>query len=756
MKKFLSMLLILALAASVFTACGDKPASSGSTTDAPAASSSEPEPQEPPYDPAVLTGLPKSDDYPEGQRVTAVMVNNISNTSYQQARPQNGLSEADVLIEIKVEGGITRFCALFTDYRDLPEICPVRSARDQFFQLILPLQPLYVHIGESVVQTQYVKDYSYQDMDLNLDRMGDFPRDASKGNVAREHTAYVDGDFIQKAIDALGADTRRDYTSPIFDFVNYNEPARVLTGDNALGITIEHSQSYRTYFDWDAAAGKYLMSQYSYAARDILPSTDANNGTQLSFDNVIVLFTDFDVYPDPGGSGYDLQKVDYTFGGVGYYFNGGKAEPIRWKKGSPLEALYLVDTEGNETSVKVNPGKTYLAVVDLEEAGKFSYDAGAAATDTAEVPTGDNTSSGTQSASSASAPGASPLIPDGPAPEINLITGEALAEGLAAGDRPVAVMVNNAQAALPQRGIGSADAVFEMVTEGGITRLLALYADKDTVPQVGPVRSARDQHLQCAMPLNSVIVHIGTSIYAENLLNQYQYSTINGMYLGSTSFVFDEARSAAGYANEHCWYTDAALIAAGMEKLGLSGTGASQALFDFVAHDAQPVVPAQGDAADVAFSFSDSGAVTLTYDAAAAKYLKTAYGAPQVDESTGAQLAFDNVLVLFTDIKLKNPDDPNNLVTDFAMSSGTGYYCYGGKFRAVTWEKGNPEDPLRLKDENGAALQVNVGKSYVAIVGKDREGTLLFGGVSPTGVIGGEGASSDAQSGAAASAEPEL
>ena len=102
----------------------------------------------------------------------------------------------------------------------------------------------------------------------------------------------MDGEAIQKAIDKLGSDTRRDYTSPIFDFVNYNEPARVLTGDNALGITIEHSQSYRTYFDWDAAAGKYLMSQYSYAARDILPSTDANNGTQLSFDNVIVLFTD--------------------------------------------------------------------------------------------------------------------------------------------------------------------------------------------------------------------------------------------------------------------------------------------------------------------------------------------------------------------------------------------------------------------------------------------------------------------------------
>lgn len=65
------------------------------------------------------------------------------------------------------------------------------------------------------------------------------------------------------------------------------------------------------------------------------------------------------------------------------------------------------------------------------------------------------------------------------------------------------------------------------------------------------------------------------------------------------------------------------------------------------------------------------------------------------------------------------------------MSSGTGYYCYGGKFRAVTWEKGNPEDPLRLKDENGAALQVNVGKSYVAIVGKDRKARCCSAASAP-------------------------
>lgn len=377
MKKFLSMLLILALAASVFTACGDKPASSGSTTDAPAASSSEPEPQEPPYDPAVLTGLPKSDDYPEGQRVTAVMVNNISNTSYQQARPQNGLSEADVLIEIKVEGGITRFMAIYPDYEKIPRVGPVRSARDQFFQLLLPFRMLYVHVGESVVQTEYRKNYDYDEFNIDGDSwmsLGHRDQEFASRGVWKEHTYVTTGEEIAATIQKGGYDaTVKPYKSTIFDFVRYDEPARVLTGGDAKQVDIYHSDSYRTYFDWDEASGKYLMSQYSQYFGGIKPSTDQNNGEQLAFDNVLVILTDFSVYPDPGGSGYDLQKVDYTFGGYGCYFNGGKVEKVRWLKGAPDQVLRIVDADGNEENVKINPGKTYLAVVDLDEAERFTY-----------------------------------------------------------------------------------------------------------------------------------------------------------------------------------------------------------------------------------------------------------------------------------------------------------------------------------------------------------------------------------------------
>lgn len=62
--------------------------------------------------------------------------------------------------------------------------------------------------------------------------------------------------------------------------------------------------------------------------------------------------------------------MDYDFGGVGYYINGGKAEKIRWEKGPIQYALLLTDEAGN--SLKVNRGKSYVAVVSLAEYDNFS------------------------------------------------------------------------------------------------------------------------------------------------------------------------------------------------------------------------------------------------------------------------------------------------------------------------------------------------------------------------------------------------
>ena len=140
-RKLLLVMAILSLCV-VLAACKKKGGDTMSSSSAAPEVTATPEPSQEPYLANVLTGEPQGDDY-KNQRITAVMVNNIV-----AARPQRGLSKADILFEIKVEGGITRFMPVFTDYQDIGEVGPVRSGRDQFFRLILPWQaPVsYTHL----------------------------------------------------------------------------------------------------------------------------------------------------------------------------------------------------------------------------------------------------------------------------------------------------------------------------------------------------------------------------------------------------------------------------------------------------------------------------------------------------------------------------------------------------------------------------------------------------------------------------------
>ncbi len=363
---------------SLAVSCGGDETSTSDAQTTPDATSGEEtpvveEPEAPPYEPAVLTGEKYEGTYPQQDRFAAFMINNISGSSSHDVRPQSGLSEADILVEIMVEGGITRFMALFPNYTTLPEkIGPVRSARDQFFQLVLPFQPLFVHIGESVVQTEYITNYQYADLDVDLDDTGSRFTDSdllAQGKASWE-IAFTTNEMVLDAIESTDKDTQRTYASTFFNFVHYDEPERELTGDVdgnnniATRVDIFHSDAYHTYFSYDDTKGKFLMSQYSAAKGGEHTTTDANNGQQLEFENVLVLFTSIDVAP--GHEAKDLQYVDYVYGGVGYYFSNGQAEEVRWSKGAPQNVLRIMDKFGNETDVQINPGKTYLTMVDLD------------------------------------------------------------------------------------------------------------------------------------------------------------------------------------------------------------------------------------------------------------------------------------------------------------------------------------------------------------------------------------------------------
>lgn len=310
------------------------------------------------------------------------------------------------------------------------------------------------------------------------------------------------------------------------------------------------------------------------------------------------------------------------------------------------------------------------------------------------------------------------------------LTGLVWKEGLSHNQRPVAVMMGNTESALPQCGITSADVIYEMVTEGGITRLMAVYSDPAAIAKAGSVRSTRDQFVQFMLPINAIGVHIGSSIYGTEMLRQYQYATVNGIYLGTLAFSFDENRNQTK-SNVHCWFTDANGIAQGVAQAGIDGNGGTvNQLFSFLKPDETPRVPPKIDAQNISYRFSGVTDASFTYDAETGSYLKSQYGGvPQMDEATGIQYGADNVFLLAAPVTLK----PDGSCTEFDFTKGEGWYFSRGGGEKIKWQKGNPTDMLKLYSEDGQELSVNCGTSYVAFVdAATLEESLQITGTQPT------------------------
>ena len=364
MKRILAMLLAVLTFAGVFTGCVSAPG--GDESDQPEIV----EPTPPPYTPNPWTGWEKAADFDNDMRATAIMINNIS-----VARPQKGLSQANILFESKVEGGITRFMAIFEDYTKIDgDVGPVRSGRDQFLQWAMPYHALYCHIGRSGITQTYIDSFEYNYLDVD-GQYRIFTERRNRPGYDTEHTSYTNAELLQAVIDKYEYDMNKTYGSPVFDFVDYreNNGTRELSGQLVTDISVVHSEVYRTYFTYDEAANRYMMSQYNGSKRTRENTVDESNGQQLGFENVIIAFADISKYPWPGDGPYDpnYQKVDLSYGGVGYYFSNGRMEQIRWFKGGAPDVLRFTDMD--ENPLKINCGKSYIGFVDYDEAERFEF-----------------------------------------------------------------------------------------------------------------------------------------------------------------------------------------------------------------------------------------------------------------------------------------------------------------------------------------------------------------------------------------------
>lgn len=297
---------------------------------------------------------------------------------------------------------------------------------------------------------------------------------------------------------------------------------------------------------------------------------------------------------------------------------------------------------------------------------------------------------------------------------LNLLTGEPTLRQEAIGMRPVAVVVGNSQASLPQYGISEADLLFELPVEGGVTRFLAVYGDCTAVPEICSVRSCRYYFPILAAGFDAYFVHWGQdAAVTADVLSYLELDRLDGASDRSGLFSRDKTRLDQGYSWEHTGVFNGVKLPEVLRQSGLrmeAQVHKSDPVFDFNSVSKPP----DGQACTgLTLSLSSEAVSTFQYNEGSQLYYKTFGSKDQRDGKTGKSLAFTNVFLLETEFSPRDREGHLDLNWQGGEGYG-GYYISAGKAQRICWEKEDEYSSLRFTTEEGMPLHVNPGKSYLA------------------------------------------
>ena len=318
------------------------------------------------------------------KRPTALMIENDAGA----VEWQRGTSNADVIYEAMVEGGITRMEAIFEDYKDVPMIMPIRSCRPQFVYYSREFNAYYGHYGQVIYAVpilQMTESCDIAGIPFGEDGQDYRLNDGSSAYI-RDHEGvtgiYTNYELIHNFIENNGwvVNYPDDYEGH-YKFAEDGEEVYLENGQTALtvlpGFTNNHAR-----FDYNEETGLYYRSEFG------APQIDHLNDKQLSFKNIIIqegpsaMLDDHYLFTDP---------VNHGQAGSGWYITNGRAERITWQKENWSEedpVLLTVtsakiafdvrdcdfnvtryyDSEGNE--ITLNQGKTFVEIVRESDASK--------------------------------------------------------------------------------------------------------------------------------------------------------------------------------------------------------------------------------------------------------------------------------------------------------------------------------------------------------------------------------------------------
>ncbi len=297
-----------------------------------------------------LTGLPCDESF-VNKRPVAMMINNI-----KQAIPQLGISNADIMYECIVEGGITRLMCVFSDYENLPVTGSVRSSRDYYIDIAQSHDAIYAHCGGSEDAYSTIAERHIDNIDgvrgSHTEAVAYWKDQDRVRNMGYEHASMTSGEKLADAISKLGFRTQlKDGLSHPLCFL---EKETTFEGEDAKSVTVSFSGSYsRSFFAYDEEAGVYKKGQYGAA------HIDANTESAVSFENLIILGVS---YKDTGDT-YHHLVMTFEGEGKGYYISNGKLKSIVWKKTDRQSPYSLYEADG-VTPLLLNPGKSYIGLAN--------------------------------------------------------------------------------------------------------------------------------------------------------------------------------------------------------------------------------------------------------------------------------------------------------------------------------------------------------------------------------------------------------
>lgn len=251
-------------------------------------------------------------------RPLAIMIEN-----HNKSRPQTALDQADLIYEMPVEGGITRFMAIYTR---LPgELGPVRSCREYFIDRALEIDALYVHCGASPVGYAYISKSGINSVD-EIKHSKPFHRDNSR---KAPHNLYGNGQAIY------------NYMAEKVSMRLKEKPQLLATGTVNYGSEPGNSLRIRYHGNYFLDI-KYEDGAYQRYMNNVL-HVDRVTQKPLRFKTFILQVASMKVVDKEG-----RQEISFIGSGKGWIFDSGNLARVTWHKATPRSRTVYKTSDGKE------------------------------------------------------------------------------------------------------------------------------------------------------------------------------------------------------------------------------------------------------------------------------------------------------------------------------------------------------------------------------------------------------------------------